>query len=47
VVYKAKKTRAKVLKVKVPITLLKTLKKAPLKAPKKVVVVKEVNKGVL
>jgi hypothetical protein len=45
-VYKAKKTGAKVLKAKAPIALSKSLKKGPTKAPKKAVVVKEV-KGIV
>jgi hypothetical protein len=47
VVCKAKKTSAKVPKVKEPIVLPKTLKKTPAKAPKKVVVVKEVKEVVI
>jgi type VI protein secretion system component VasA len=46
VVYKAKKTRAKVPKAKAPIALSKSPKKGPTKAPKKAVVVEEV-KGVV
>jgi hypothetical protein len=46
VVYKVKKTGAKVLKAKAPIALSKLPKKGPTKAPKKAVVVKEV-KGVV
>jgi hypothetical protein len=46
VVYKAKKTRAKVLKAKAPIALSKSPKKGLTKALKKAVVVKEV-KGVV
>jgi hypothetical protein len=45
-VYKAKKTRAKVLKAKAPIALSKSPKKGLTKALKKAVVVKEV-KGVV
>ena len=45
-VYKVKKTRAKVLKAKVFITLSKSPKKGLIKAPKKAVVVEEV-KGVV
>jgi hypothetical protein len=47
VVYKAKKTSAKVLKAKAPITLPKTLKKTPIKALKKAVVVEEVKEVVI
>jgi hypothetical protein len=47
VVYKAKKTSAKVPKAKASITLLKTPKKTPVKAPKKAVVVKEVEEVVI
>jgi hypothetical protein len=46
VVYKAKKTRAKVPKAKAPIALSKSPKKGPTKASKKAVVVEEV-KGVV
>jgi hypothetical protein len=45
-VYKAKKTGAKVPKAKAPITLSKSPKKGPTKAPEKAVVVEEV-KGVV
>jgi hypothetical protein len=47
IIYKAKKTRAKVPKAKAPIALSKSPKKAPTKAPKKAVVVKEVKKVVI
>jgi hypothetical protein len=47
VVYKPKKTSAKVLKAKTPITLPKILKKIPAKAPIKAVVVKEVKEVVI
>jgi hypothetical protein len=47
VVYKAKKTGAKVPKAKASITLPKTPKKTPIKAPKKAVVVEEVEEVVI
>jgi crotonobetainyl-CoA:carnitine CoA-transferase CaiB-like acyl-CoA transferase len=47
IVYKAKKTRAKVPKAKTPIVLSKSPKKAPTKAPKKAVVVEEVEEVVI
>jgi hypothetical protein len=47
VVYKAKKTSAKVLKAKAPIVLPKTLKKTPAKAPIKAIVVEEVEEVVI
>jgi hypothetical protein len=46
VVHKTKKTRAKVPKAKAPISLSKSPKKGPAKAPEKAVVVEEV-KGVV
>jgi hypothetical protein len=47
VVYKAKKTSAKVPKAKAPIILPKILKKTPAKAPIKAIVVKEVEEVVI
>jgi hypothetical protein len=47
VVYKAKKTSAKVPKAKASITLPKKPKKTPIKAPKKAVVVEEVEEVVI
>jgi hypothetical protein len=47
VVYKAKKTGAKVPKAKAPIVLSKSPKKAPTKAPEKAVVVEEVKEVVI
>ena len=46
-VYKTKKTNVKVPKLKAPIALPKTLKKASVKSPEKVVVVDEVNEVVM
>jgi hypothetical protein len=46
-VYKAKKTSVKVPKAKALITLPKTLKKTPIKAPKKAVVVEEVKEVII
>ena len=47
VVHKGKKTRAKVLKVKAPVALLKSPKKAPAKVLEKAVVVEEVEEVVI
>ena len=47
VVYKAKKTGAKVPKAKAPIVLPKTPKKTPAKAPTKAVVVEQVKEVVI
>jgi hypothetical protein len=47
IIYKAKKTRAKVPKAKASITLSKSLKRAPAKAFKKAVIVKEVKEVVI
>jgi hypothetical protein len=47
VVHKAKKTSAKVPKAKASVTLPKTLKKTPAKAPKKAVVVEGVEEVVI
>ena len=46
-VYKAKKTSARVPKAKAPIALPKTPKKTPIKALKKAVVVEEVEEVVI
>ena len=47
IVYKAKKTNTKVLKAKAPIIASKEPSKTPIKSPKKVVVVEEVEEVVI